>query len=174
MKYSKNKTKFYTPIRMRFLNGTFTVFAWRSEFRIINENFFIDIKTSSSQSKDILTQFIITKRLFGNICETLCMNVICFDSRNKSSITRNGCIFRFNRVLKELNMKYRTVKFSICWLVHVIFLPGKKTWWIDGSSSIVVDSITIEIIALGHLKYPSFLRAHKLQIIYLIFFTFLQ
>ena len=71
---------------------------------------------------------------------------------------------------------YWTMKFSIWRFIHVILVPCIEIWIINRAGSEIITCIPVEVITLGHLKTPTCLRTHKLQINYtfIYFLNFYQ
>lgn len=115
------------PIRMWLLKCTFSILTSWAKFRIINKNFFSNVKSSCCQTEYIFCKFIWTERLFRHIWEPFRMNVVCFYFWNISGISRNNSIFWLYRILNKL------IKILCYEIVHMMIytcclcaIDGKK------------------------------------------------
>jgi hypothetical protein len=66
---------------------------------VIDENFFIEIKSCGGQSVQILSKFIGMERSFCHVGKTFCVNVLSLNAGNEASVARNDHVFGFNGIL---------------------------------------------------------------------------
>ena len=94
------------------MNFGLAVFATGGQFRVINEGLLLQIESCGGESEAISAKEITLKALFGHSGEASSMDIFSLDGRDIASISRNGCIFRLDRILHNLS-PYFTMEMCI-------------------------------------------------------------